>query len=70
MYLMVGIVAVGAVLLLTGVLEGSALAIVWPLACVAMMLAMMWAMGRASRDSQRSSSHDSVHLGSNGSRHH
>ena len=51
MYLMVGMVAVGAVLLLTGVLEGGALALLWPLACVAMMFGMLWAMGRVSRDS-------------------
>lgn len=69
MYLMVGMVAVGAVLFFTGVLGGSAFALLWPLACVAMMLAMMWAMGRASRDSQGASNH-SVKPGNDLSRHH
>jgi hypothetical protein len=43
-YLMIGLVAVGAVLFLSGV-GGSALFLLWPLACMAMMAAMMWGMG-------------------------
>ena len=44
-YLMVVMAAIVAVLYFTGVLEGGALALLWPLACVAMMVAMMWGMG-------------------------
>ncbi len=44
--LMLGIVAVGAVLFLTGNVGGW-LFLLWPLACMAMMVAMMWSMGRS-----------------------
>ncbi|MDP9165087.1 MAG: hypothetical protein M3O32_03345 [Actinomycetota bacterium] len=43
-YLMLGLVAVGAVLFLTG-FAGGAVFLLWPLACMAMMVAMMWGMG-------------------------
>jgi hypothetical protein len=51
---MLGLAAVGAVLLLSGV-GGGAVLLLWPLACMAMMGAMMWAMsgggqGRPSRE--------------------
>jgi hypothetical protein len=42
-YWMLGIVAVGAALFLTGN-AGSLLFLLWPLACIAMMAWMMWAM--------------------------
>ena len=42
-YLMVGVVAVGAVLLLTGNIGGW-LFLLWPVACMAMMVWMMWGM--------------------------
>lgn len=42
-YLMVGSVAAGAVLFLTGN-AGGLVFLLWPLACVAMMVWMMWGM--------------------------
>lgn len=48
MYLLVGLVAVGAVLFLSGV-GGSAVFLLWPLTCMAMMGAMMWGMGGMGR---------------------
>lgn len=42
-YLMVGLVAVGAVLFLTGYVGGW-LFVLWPVACMAMMVWMMWGM--------------------------
>lgn len=51
-YLMVGVVALGAVLVLAGVVSGTAF-LLWPLACMAMMAAMMaammWGMGGMGR---------------------
>jgi hypothetical protein len=47
-YVMLGIVAVGAVLFLTGNVGGW-LFLLWPLACMAMMVAMMWGMGGMGR---------------------
>ena len=47
-YVMLGIVAVGAVLFLTGN-AGGLLFLVWPLACMAMMVWMMWGMGGMGR---------------------
>lgn len=43
-YLVVGLVAVGAVLFLTGNV-GGLLFLLWPVACMAMMVWMMWGMG-------------------------
>lgn len=43
-YLMVGLVVIGAVLLLSGS-GGGAVFLLWPLACMGMMFAMMWWMG-------------------------
>lgn len=42
--LMIGLVAAGAVLFLTGG-AGGLLFLIWPLACMAMMVWMMWGMG-------------------------
>jgi len=41
-YLIIGLVAVGAVLFLTGNVGG--LLLLWPVACMAMMVWMMWGM--------------------------
>ncbi len=46
-YLMIGMVAVGAVLVASGV-GGGAVLLLWPLACMAMMAAMMWGMAAMS----------------------
>ncbi len=43
-YLMMGLVAVGAVLFLTGTVVGL-LFLLWPVACMAMMIWMMRGMG-------------------------
>lgn len=43
-YLMIGLLAVGAVLLLSGGV-GGILFLLWPLACIAMMFLMMRGMG-------------------------
>lgn len=48
-YLMIGLVVAGAVFFFSGVVDGGALFLLWPLACVAMMVAMMWGMGGMSR---------------------
>ena len=42
-YVMIGLVAVGAVLFLTGN-AGGLVFLLWPLACMAMMVWMMWGM--------------------------
>lgn len=44
LYWMVGLVVVGAGLFFSGAVDGGALALLWPLACVGMMVAMMWGM--------------------------
>lgn len=43
-YLMIGLVVVGAALLLSGT-GGGVVFLLWPLACMGMMFAMMWFMG-------------------------
>ena len=48
-YLMIGLVAVGAVLVVTGSVGGSVLFLLWPLACIAMMFLMMRGMGGMKR---------------------
>ena len=48
-YLMVGLLAVGAVLFFSGGVPGGALFLLWPLLCMGMMFAMMWSMGGMSR---------------------
>ena len=48
-YLMIGLVAVGAVLLVTGN-GGGVLFLLWPLACIAMMFLMMRGMGGMKHD--------------------
>ena len=42
-YVMAALVVVGAVLVLSGA-AGGALFLLWPLACLGMMVAMMWGM--------------------------
>jgi hypothetical protein len=44
-YLMVGLLVVGAALFFSGGVGGGALFLLWPLACMGMMFAMMWGMG-------------------------
>lgn len=44
-YLMIGLLAVGAVLFFSGSVGGGLLFLLWPLACMAMMFVMMRAMG-------------------------
>jgi hypothetical protein len=48
-YLMIGLLAVGAVLFFSGGVGGGALFLLWPLLCMAMMFGMMWFMGGMSR---------------------
>ena len=48
-YLMIGLVAAGAVLFLTGS-PGGLVFLLWPLACMAMMGWMMWSMGRGAAE--------------------
>lgn len=43
-YLMIGLLAVGAVLFFSGAVEGGALLLLWPLACIGMMFFMMRGM--------------------------
>lgn len=43
-YLMVGLLAVGAVLFFSGGVGGGALFLLWPLLCMGSMFAMMWFM--------------------------
>ncbi len=50
-YVMIGLLAVGAVLFLSGTVGGGALFLVWPLACMAMMFFMMRGMGGMGRGS-------------------
>lgn len=45
MYLMIGLLIGGGALYFSGLIDGGALFLLWPLACVAMMVVMMWAMG-------------------------
>ena len=47
-YLMIGLVVVGAVLFFSGS-AGGWLFLLWPLACMGMMVAMMWGMGGMGR---------------------
>jgi hypothetical protein len=44
-YLMVGLLAVGAVLFFSGGVGGGALFLLWPLLCMGSMFAMIWFMG-------------------------
>ena len=44
-YLMIGLVAVGAVLFLSGSAGSGLVFLLWPLACLAMMFVMMRSMG-------------------------
>ncbi len=43
-YLMVGLLVVGSVLFFSGIVSAQSLFLLWPLACVLMMLFMMRAM--------------------------
>lgn len=59
-FMMIALLAVGAILLLTGNV-GGLLFVLWPLACVAMMVWMMWAMrgmGRGAPGPGPADSHD------------
>ena len=44
-HIMIGLVAVGAVLFLSGAFGGSALFLLWPVGCLLMMVFMMRGMG-------------------------
>ena len=55
-YLMIGLVAAGAVLFLTGS-PGGLLFLLWPLACMAMMVWMMWRMGDTGRGTAEPAEH-------------
>lgn len=59
-YLMIGLVVAGAVLFFSGVADGGALFLLWPLACVAMMVAMMWGMGGMSHGPKEHTHEDGV----------
>lgn len=51
-YVMVGLLVVGAALFFSGGVGGGALFLLWPLACMGMMFAMMWGMTGMQRDSE------------------
>ena len=55
-YLMIGLVAAGAVLYVTGN-AGGLLFLLWPLACMAMMVWMMWGMGGMGRGAPAQADH-------------
>lgn len=55
--LMLGLLAVGALLFFSGGVGGGALFLLWPLLCLGSMVAMMWFMGGMSSGSG-SHSHD------------
>lgn len=59
-YLMIGAVAVAAVLFLTGNVGGW-LFLLWPFACMAMMVWMMWGMGGMGRDAPSQADHTHTH---------
>ncbi|MCW2605489.1 MAG: hypothetical protein JWO60_182 [Frankiales bacterium] len=59
-YLMIGLVAVGAVLFLTGN-AGGLVFLLWPLACMGMMVWMMWSMGGMGRGSSGQADHVHTH---------
>lgn len=59
-YLMIGLVVAGAVFFFSGVVDGGALFLLWPLACVAMMVAMMWGMGGMSHGPKEHTHEDGV----------
>lgn len=49
-YLVIGLTVVGAALFFGGT-DGTWLFLLWPLACLGMMVAMMWGMGGTGRGS-------------------
>jgi len=55
-YLMIGLVAAGAALLFSGNVGGW-LFLLWPLACMGMMVAMMWGMGGMGRSAPGPAEH-------------
>ncbi len=57
-YLMIGLLVVGAVLFFSGIADGGALFLLWPLACMAMMGFMMWGMTRGQGGSEHTHTHD------------
>ncbi|MBA3744606.1 hypothetical protein [Sporichthya sp.] len=48
-YFMIGLLALGAALFFSGVTDGGALFLLWPIACMAMMFFMMRGMGGMQR---------------------
>jgi len=48
-YLMIGFLVVGATLFFTGTVSGGVLFLLWPLACLGMMVLMMGSMTRMQR---------------------
>jgi len=48
-YFLIGLAIVGAAFFFSGT-DGGWLFLLWPLACMGMMVAMMWGMGGVSRD--------------------
>lgn len=60
-YLMIGLLAVGAALFFSGSVGGGLLFLLWPLACVAMMFAMMRAMGVMGRGADHPHSDGTTH---------
>lgn len=57
MWWMVGLTVVGGLLWASGAVGAGALVLLWPLACIAMMAAMMWTM-RPGAGQHDGSSHD------------
>lgn len=53
-YLMIGLLVVGAALFFSGTVGGGALFLLWPLACMGMMVAMMGGMSGMRRGSDHS----------------
>ncbi len=60
-YLMIGLLGVGALLLLSGTVGGGALVLLWPLACMAMMFFMMRGVGGMGRNSEHTHEHGVTH---------
>ncbi len=57
-YLMVGLLVVGAALFFSGAVGGSALFLLWPLVCMAMMFFMMRGMGMGGMTGMRGDRRD------------
>ena len=61
-YLMIGLLVVGAGLFFSGTVNGGALFLLWPLACMGMMVAMMWGMNQMQGRSDRTRDDDVNHF--------